>query len=95
MSTATSNDIALYHGLLERVEQDGESRLVACACRPASIPCPRTGRSLRIATIDAEAQAMCPDCLVIGRGAFVTFVSDLRMAYACPDCRQFVWLASA
>jgi len=23
----------------------------------------------------------------------VSFEGDLRMAYACPECRQFVWLA--
>jgi hypothetical protein len=23
----------------------------------------------------------------------VSFVADLRMAYACPECRELVWLA--
>jgi hypothetical protein len=28
-------------------------------------------------------------------GGFVSFDGDLRMAYACPECRQFVWLTGA
>jgi hypothetical protein len=84
----------LFHGLLERVDREGEPQLVPCPSRPASIPCPSTGRALRVATIDAHAQAICPSCLKTGRGAFVSFVSDLRMAYACPACEQFVWVAA-
>ena len=30
-----------------------------------------------------------------GHGAFVSFVSDLRMAYACPQCEEIVWTAGA
>jgi hypothetical protein len=84
-----------YASLLQRVERDGEPRLVPIPS-PAShsIPCPSTGRALKVATIDAAAQAICPSCLQNGRGAFVSFVSDLRMAYACPRCEQFVWVAA-
>ncbi|HEX4935109.1 MAG TPA: hypothetical protein VFV33_18120 [Gemmatimonadaceae bacterium] len=84
-----------FHGLLERIVLDGTARLVAHAARPSCIPCPSTGHALKVASIDAQAQAICPRCMAIGRGAFVTFVGDLRMAYACPGCDQFVWLASA
>jgi hypothetical protein len=47
-----------------------------------------------VASIDAHTQAICPGCLATGRGAFVSFVADLRMAYACPKCDQFVWVAA-
>jgi hypothetical protein len=57
------------------------------------IPCPTTGRPLKIATVDAQATSICPRCAVHGKGGFVSFVGDLRMAYACPTCREFIWLA--
>ena len=63
------------------------------AAGPAAIPCPDSGRPLRIATIEANAYAICPACATHGQGGFVSFVGDLRMAYACPQCRDFVWLA--
>jgi hypothetical protein len=94
-SRPTLADNTPFHGLLERIVLDGTARLVAHAARPSCIPCPSTGHALKVASIDAQAEAICPRCLAIGRGAFVTFVSDLRMAYACPGCEQFVWLASA
>ena len=84
---------AAFHGLLQRVDLEGEPHLVPGAARPATIPCPSTGRALKVATIDARAEAYCPGCMQMGRGAFVSFVSDLRMAYACPRCDQFVWVA--
>ena len=61
---------------------------------PASIPCPE-GRLLRIATVDARAQAICPSCETTGSGGFVSFVQDLRLAYACPSCQKMVWLNGA
>ena len=67
-------------------------------CFPASpdtIPCPTTGRPLRVATIQDAAPAICPSCANHGAGGFVSFVGDLRMVYACPLCRQLVWLAGA
>jgi hypothetical protein len=30
-----------------------------------------------------------------GHGGFLSFDGDLRIAYACPQCCQFVWLAGA
>jgi hypothetical protein len=30
-----------------------------------------------------------------GAGGFVSFEADLRMAYACPECRELVWLSGA
>ena len=84
----------LYHGLfLWHTGGDGRPHVSRHQASPASIPCPTTGRALRIATIDAEAAAICPSCSLQGHGGFVSFVGDLRMAYACPQCRQLVWLA--
>jgi hypothetical protein len=62
---------------------------------PVTIPCPTTGRPLRVGTLDAEASAICPSCSSHGRGGFVSFVGDLRMAYACPRCLELVWLTGA
>ena len=42
---------------------------------------------------EAAAAAICPTCAIHGAGGFVSFVGDLRMAYACPQCRQLIWLA--
>ena len=71
---------------------NGEPCVVRHEETPRAIPCPTTGRPLRVSTLDAKARAICPKCLVEGRGGFVSFVADLRMAYACPGCRELVWL---
>jgi hypothetical protein len=68
------------------------------ACRehassPATVPCPSTGRQLKIATLEVAAAAICPSCANHGQGGFVSFEGDLRMAYAYPRCLQLVWLA--
>ena len=86
----------LYNGLFQwHAGRDGEPRVSRHDSSPASIPCPTTGRQLHVATIDAAAPAICPACANHGAGGFVSFVSDLRMAYACPRCCQLVWLAGA
>jgi hypothetical protein len=86
----------LYHGLFTwHTGTDGQPRVSHHRLRPATVPCPKTGRQLRIATLDAEAAAICPACETHGRGGFVSFEGDLRMAYACPECRQLVWLQGA
>ena len=72
---------------------NGVPRVIAHHTVPSTIPCPTTGRTLRIATLQAEAPAICPSCDAHGQGGFVSFVADLRMAYACPECRELVWLA--
>jgi hypothetical protein len=85
-----------YHGLFQWHEgPNGQPSVSRSASGPAVIPCPTTGRPLRVATIDAEAPAICSACASQARGAFVSFDGDLRMAYACPQCRQLVWLAGA
>lgn len=82
---------ALFQGLLRREVRDGEPFLTAPSPRPGTLPCPTTGRALRIAAIDDKTRAFCPGCQTPGHGAFISFVNDLRMAYACPKCEQLVW----
>jgi uncharacterized paraquat-inducible protein A len=86
----------LYHGLFRwGSDRNGEPTVSLHESGPAVIPCPMTGRPLRVATLDAETAAICPRCAHHGQGGFVSFVSDLRMAYACPQCLELVWLAGA
>jgi len=86
----------LYHWLFRRhTGGDGRVRLSLHDSSPATIPCPKTGRQLRVATLDAGALAICPSCRTHGTGGFVSFEADLRMAYACPECRELVWLSGA
>jgi hypothetical protein len=90
------HDPKLYHGLFRwHANTDGQPRLSRHEAGPEIIPCPTTGRPLRIATIEANTAAICPACANHGRGGFVSFEGDLRMAYACPQCRELVWLAGA
>jgi hypothetical protein len=85
----------LYHGLFEWHPLDGASgRLTVLAAAPSSIPDPDTGRTLRISTRQAGS-AICPVCAARGEGGFISFANDLRLAYACPQCRKFVWLPGA
>jgi hypothetical protein len=86
----------LYHGLFRwQSGPDGQPLVARHAGSPAEVPCPTTGRLLRVATLDASAAAICPSCEGRGQGGFVSFVGDLRMAYACPQCLQLVWLQGA
>ena len=90
------NVSAPHHGLFRcDVSDNSRPRLVRDAAGPSSIPCPTTGRQLRVATIEANAVAICPSCATHGHGGYVSFDGDLRMAYACPQCRQLVWLQGA
>ena len=94
MDSEPLDRLDLYHGLFRwHTGDDGHPCVSRHALSPATIPCPTTGRLLRVATLEAEASAICPSCENPGRGGFVSFVSDLRMAYACPLCRQLVWVA--
>ena len=84
----------LYYGLFRRyTAHDGQPCLSRHESSPQVIPCPTTGRPLRVSTLDAHSQAICPRCESHGRGGFVSFVGDLRMAYACPRCGELIWLA--
>ena len=85
----------LFHGVFQ-LEQlpNGQTQLCRHVNAPSAIPGPE-GRLLKIATVDAKAQAICPACETAAKGGFVSFVQDLRLAYACPSCRQLVWLNGA
>lgn len=86
----------LFHGLFHlRTTHDGATTVAQNAAQPAAVPCPTTGRPLRVQTVEGPAQAICPRCSLQGLGGYVSFVGDLRMAYACPSCRELVWLAGA
>ena len=60
-----------------------------------SVPCPDTGRPLRVASVEVSDRGICPACTQLGAGGYVSFVGDLRLAFACPSCRKFVWIAGA
>jgi hypothetical protein len=86
----------LFHGLFQLITgHDGQPRLARPHSAPARVPDPATGRLLRVATVEAEARAICPRCETTGDGGYVSFESDLRLAYACPSCLTLVWLAGA
>jgi hypothetical protein len=86
----------LYHGLfLWERPSNGQAQLSRHASAPAVIPDPDSGRLLKIATLDAHTRAICPSCAHPGQGGYVSFVQDLRLAYACPSCLQLVWLPGA
>ena len=70
----------------------GQARLSRHPSAPSSLPDPHTGRALRIETVDVAASATCPGCASQGSGGYISFVADLRMVYACPACRQLVWV---
>jgi hypothetical protein len=85
-----------FHGLFTvQHGDDGVPRLAPLAGRPGAVPDPATGRPLRVGSVDGPSQAICPACARPGHGGFVSFESDLRLAYACPKCEQFVWLTGA
>jgi hypothetical protein len=84
----------LYHGLFRwRTNGEGRPQVSRHPYSPTTVPCPTTGRLLRVATLDADAMAICPSCASHGHGGYVSFEGDLRMAYACPQCLQLVWVA--
>ena len=60
-----------------------------------TVPCPQTGRPLKVASLEVSDRSVCPACARLGAGGYVTFVSDLRLAFACPACRKLVWIAGA
>ena len=94
--SSISSRLDRYFGLFVRELNDtGVPSLVRHADSPSSIPDPATGRPLRVATLDSRARAICPACATTAEGGFVSFVGDLRLAYACPSCEQLVWLPGA
>jgi hypothetical protein len=91
---------APFHGLFEWRHQPGKgvaaTLAVAAASRsPRTVPCPDTGRPLRVASLEVSDSGVCPACARLGTGGYVTFVGDLRLAFACPNCQRLVWVAGA
>jgi hypothetical protein len=85
-----------FGGVFVHSTSDGRASLVRHPAPPQSLPDPKTGRSLRIATVEvARAGAICPSCEERSEGGFVSFVADLRMVYACPQCEALVWMRGA
>jgi hypothetical protein len=85
-----------FGGVFLDAVSDGRARLVRHPASPSSLADPKTGRELRIATVEvADAGAICPSCEERSEGGFVSFVADLRMVYACPSCRALVWMLGA
>jgi hypothetical protein len=88
--------VDLFHGLFHwHQASSGTARVLRHAAPPATIPDPDSGRMIKVASIEVTDRAICPACAEPGAGGFVSFVSDLRLAYACPNCRTLVWLAGA
>ncbi len=86
----------LYHGLFHwHPPADGQqAALTKAEDHPTDLPDPLTGRPLRIATIEVSATAICPACSHQAHGGYVSFVADLRLAYACPACCELIWIHS-
>jgi hypothetical protein len=86
----------LFHGLFEWMPgAHGKGRLASSAAAPRHIPDPETGRPLKVATLEVSDRGVCPSCTQLGAGGYVSFVSDLRLAFACPSCRKLVFVAGA
>ncbi len=86
----------LYFGIFEWQSSDGVARVTRRKeSPPTGIPDPRTGRRLRISTVQASTPAICPACSCRAHGGFITFEDDLRIAYACPRCQRLIWITGA
>lgn len=60
---------------------------------PSTIPDPRTGQPLAVASVEVSDRSVCPSCAQLGAGAYVSFVAGLRLAFACSSCRRLVFTA--
>jgi len=86
----------VFHGLFElRTGSQGRRHLASRVAAPATVPDPQTGRPLKVASVEVSERSVCPACTQLGAGGYVSFVSDLRLAFACPSCETLVWIAGA
>ena len=83
-----------FHGVFLRDSTSSIARLNRHPDAARTLPDPKTGRDLRIATVELSG-AICPVCQRRAEGGFVSFVSDLRIVFACPHCRDLVWINGA
>ena len=84
-----------FHGLFTWHRDTNGTRLTRHPDAPRTLPDPQTGRPLQIADVDTGASAICPECDRRALGGYISFESDLRVVYACPECRQLVWIDGA
>ena len=85
-----------FEGLFEfRATPAGLPQLARAQRAAKAIPDPATGRLLKVASVEVSDRTVCPACAQLGAGGYVSFVSDLRLAFACPACRSLVWLPGA
>ena len=87
-----------FFGLFELSSGTGRARALVIresAGSARSVPCPDTGRPLKVASVEVSDRGVCPACTQLGAGGYVSFVGDLRLAFACPSCRKLVWVAGA
>ena len=86
----------LFHGLFRwHPATAGPAHVSRHDAAPRTVPDPQSGRLIKVADLEVAQRAICPSCAQMGAGGFVSFVSDLRLAYACPSCRTLVWLSGA
>jgi hypothetical protein len=83
----------LFHGLFELLPGSQGRRLASSARVPRTIPDPHTGFPVQVASVELSDRGVCPACAQLGSGGYVSFVSDLRLAFACPHCRKLTWIA--
>jgi hypothetical protein len=92
----TGARLDLFHGLFAwHPTPSGSPRVSRTPSAPQAVPDPQTGRLLKVASLEVSDRAVCPACAQLGTGGYVSFVSDLRLALACPSCRTLVWLAGS
>jgi hypothetical protein len=73
----------------------GGARVAPKGTTPQTIPDPDTGQPLQVAAVEVSDRGVCPACTTHGVGSYVSFVADMRLAFACRSCQQLVWLAGA
>ena len=73
----------------------GQARLKRPERMPAAVPDPDTGQPLKVASLEVTDRAVCPACTQLGGGGYVSFVSDMRLAFACPACRRLIWTSGS
>jgi hypothetical protein len=96
MHTHTQTRTDLFHGLFHwHADAAGPAHITRHDAAPRTVPDPASGRELKVASVEVTDRAICPACEQPGAGGFVSFVADLRLAYACPCCCTLVWLAGA
>ena len=85
-----------FFGLFEFERRTGDAaRRLVIRQHTGTVPCPQTGHPLKVASVEVSDRSVCPACAQLGAGGYITFESDLRLAFACPSCRKLVWMAGA